>query len=91
MSDQFTISELCEQFGISRKTGHKWIGRYAQFGSAGLAERSRAPKNVPQRTEALIERLIVTERRLHPTWGPRSCDACWRSNMRWKVLRRAAR
>ena len=39
MSDQFTISELCEQFGISRKTGHKWIGRYAQFGSAGLAER----------------------------------------------------
>ena len=71
MSDQFTISELCEQFGISRKTGHKWIGRYAQFGSAGLAERSRAPKNVPQRTEALIERLIVTERRLHPTWGPK--------------------
>jgi hypothetical protein len=35
----------------------------------GLDERSRAPKTVTCRTEEAVERLIVLERRLHPTWG----------------------
>jgi putative transposase len=68
-SGRFTISELCESFGISRKTGHKWLTRYAEGGFEGLQEKSRAPKNVPLRTENYIERLIVSERRKHSTWG----------------------
>jgi len=28
-SGHFTVSELCKEFGISRKSGHKWLGRYA--------------------------------------------------------------
>lgn len=68
-SDRFTISELCESFGISRKTGHKWLNRYAEGGFDGLLEQSRAPKSVPLRTEDSIERLIISERRKHSTWG----------------------
>jgi len=40
----FTVSELCAEFRITRKTGHKWLGRYAAGGRAGLEERCRAPR-----------------------------------------------
>jgi len=39
----FTISEPCEQFSISRKTGHKWIGRYRDHGKTGLKVRTSLP------------------------------------------------
>ena len=45
-SGHFTVSELCAEFGITRKTGHKWLERYAAGGLEGLAERSRAPHQV---------------------------------------------
>ena len=70
-SGHFTIRELCEQFGISRKSGYKWIARYRATGSKGLEDRRRAPLQVPGRTDAEIERLIVAERRRRPTWGPK--------------------
>jgi len=70
-SDRYTITELCEEFGITRKTGHKWLGRYADGGLSGLAEHSRAPKCVSNRTVVEVERLIVSEKRLHLTWGPK--------------------
>ena len=68
-SDLYTKKELCEHFGISRKTGHKWLKRHAEEGKRGLDERSGAPKCVANRTEESVERLIVKEKRLHPTWG----------------------
>lgn len=70
-SGRFTVTELCESLGISRKTGHKWLARYREGGTAGLGERSRAPKSVTNRTAESIQRLIVSEKRLHPTWGPK--------------------
>jgi transposase InsO family protein len=70
-SGHFTVTELCEEFGITRKTGHKWIGRYAESGVEGLEERSRAPRSVASRTSEEVERLIVSEKRLHLTWGPK--------------------
>ena len=39
----YTVSELATQFGISRKTAHKWISRYQQGGVGAMVERSRAP------------------------------------------------
>lgn len=71
LTGRFTISKLCEDFGISRKTGHKYIARFKHEGPQGLNERSRRPKNSPSATEAEIERLVVKERRKHPTWGPK--------------------
>jgi transposase-like protein len=70
-TNRFTVTDLCLEFGISRKTGHKWLSRHAVGGMKALEEHSRAPKNVTCRTSAEIERLIVAEKRLHPTWGPK--------------------
>ena len=68
---RFTITELCDQCGINRKTGHKYLLRYAQSGSVGLNEHSRRPKGSPGATDPTLERLILGERRRHPTWGPK--------------------
>ena len=74
-SNRYSITELCEEFGISRKCGHKWLVRHAQGGAGALADASRAPHSVPLRTSEAIERLVVAERRLHPTWGPKKIRA----------------
>ena len=68
---RFTISELCRDFGISRKTGHKYLKRYRDQGRAGLTERSRRPKSSPAATAEEVERLVLKERRGHKTWGPK--------------------
>jgi len=70
-SARFTVSELCEQFGISRKTGYKHLERYAADGLKGLAVRSHRPHQFPQRTDTAVEALILAERRRHRTWGPK--------------------
>ena len=70
-SGRFSVSELCEQFGISRKTGYKHLQRYAAAGLKGLQPRSHRPNRIPQRTEAAVTGLILAERRLHRTWGPK--------------------
>lgn len=68
---RFTVSELCVDFGISRKTGHKYLQRYAALGRAGLQEQSRRPKCSPLSTPEMVEKLVLRERRKHPTWGPK--------------------
>lgn len=65
-----TMAELCRQFGISRKTGYKWLERYAQEGEAGLHEHSRAPHRHPNRTVPEIEKAIVAIRQ-ETKWGPK--------------------
>ena len=57
-SGHFTVSELCREFGISRKTGHKWLTRYRLDGRSGLEEKSRAPNVVPGKIELEIERPL---------------------------------
>lgn len=59
-SGRFTITEPCQQFGISRKTGHKWVTRHAAGGLKGIEEHSRAPKSVTSRTSEGVERLICS-------------------------------
>lgn len=68
-TDRFTITDLCEQFRISRKTAYKHLERYATGGLKALASRSHRPHRCPQRTAAAIEELILQERRQHHTWG----------------------
>lgn len=70
-TDRFTITDLCAQFAISRKTAYKHLERYALGGWKALAPRSHRPHRLPQRTDAAVERLILAERRLHRTWGPK--------------------
>jgi transposase len=44
---RFTVGELCVDFGISRKTGHKYLKRYRSEGFEGLHDHSRRPKSSP--------------------------------------------
>lgn len=68
--DLYSMVELCERYGVSRKTGYKWIARYEHEGLDGLRERSRAPHHCPPRISADLAAAICTARRQHPTWGP---------------------
>lgn len=68
---RYTMTELCELYGISRKTGYKWAARYAREGPEGLRDRSRAPHHCPHRTDPWCEEKLVEERLRHPRWGPR--------------------
>ena len=67
----YSMSELCARYGISRRTGYKWLGRYEATGPTGLQERSRAPHHCPHRIDAGMATAIVEVRRQHPSWGPR--------------------
>ena len=65
------MKELCQDFGVSRKTAHKSVARHAESGMKALEERSRALKSVTCRNSDEVERLICTEKRLRSTWGPK--------------------
>lgn len=65
------IRELCRRFGISPKTGYKWINRYKRQGETGLGERSRRPHRSPARSDDEAEQRIVALHREHPCWGAR--------------------
>ncbi len=67
----YSMTELCERHGISRKTGYKWADRYVAEGVEGLKDRSRAPKQCPHRTEDRVVEALVAARGKHPHWGPR--------------------
>ncbi|MEQ9823048.1 MAG: leucine zipper domain-containing protein [Puniceicoccaceae bacterium] len=43
LSGKFYISDLSQQYGIIRKTAHKYLKRYKAEGKLGLQERSRCP------------------------------------------------
>lgn len=66
-----SMTELCAEFGISRKTGYKWLARYQEGGPGGLYELSRAPQRVPWAISNAQAEAIVGVRRAHPRWGPR--------------------
>jgi transposase InsO family protein len=65
------ISALCREFGISRKTGYKWLKRERTEGVAGLDDRSRRPKNSPEVTEPIMEEHVLAVREEHQRWGGR--------------------
>ena len=64
-----SMSQLCEEFGISRKTGYKILARYRDCGPEGLRDHSRAPMAHPNQTSPDAEAAILLVRKAHPTWG----------------------
>lgn len=63
------VSRLCRRFGISRKTGYKWLDRYAREGPPGLEDQPRRPHASPGRTAGHVEEAVCEVRRAHPAWG----------------------
>lgn len=66
-----SMAELCRRFGVSRKTGYKWVKRWSEGGEAALSDRSRRPKNSPNQASDQVESEAVSLRRQHPRWGGR--------------------
>jgi putative transposase len=69
--DEIPFAELCRRYGISRKTGYKWVRRYCEDGPAGLAARSSRPLSNARAVDPRIERALLAMRKHHPLWGPR--------------------
>jgi transposase InsO family protein len=65
------LTDLCREYGISRKTGEKFKKRFRAEGVTGLQDRSRAPFAKPHKTPPELVEFIVEHRRQHPTWGPK--------------------
>jgi transposase len=65
LSKVFNFSELCDRYGISRKSGYKWIERYNEKGAQGLEEETRKPRKSPHKTPEHIEQDILEIRQKH--------------------------
>jgi putative transposase len=86
LRDTLSLTELCGLYGISRKTGYKWIDRYVTQGPVGLEERSRRPHRAPNATPQEIVTAILEARRRHPHWGGKKLLALLhRRHPRWRL------
>lgn len=68
LTGQWSMTELCERYGVTRPTGYKWVARYRTGGDEALRDRSRAPQHSPQRMAADLEALVLAARRQY-RWG----------------------
>lgn len=76
-SGLFSMTELAEQYHVSRKTGYKWVDRSAAAtdGVLALADRSRRPHTSPCETAPAVVAALIAMRKRHPRWGARKLIA----------------
>lgn len=70
-----SMTELCRQYGISRRVAYKWVARFEAEGRDGLADRSRRPHQVKPGVPLAMRQAILAARRRHPEWGARKLRA----------------
>ena len=75
LAGEESVAALCRHFGISRKTGHKWLARYRAAGGAGLVDQARAPRSNPRTIPEDVVAAVLSVRQRHPSWGPRKVKA----------------
>jgi transposase len=71
ISEGRTVMEVASQWGVSRRTLHRWLARYEADGLEGLPDRSHRPERCPHQMPAEVEVLILELRRAHRYWGAR--------------------
>jgi len=67
--DGESMTQVCRDFGISRKTGYKIFNRYKDSGLEGLVDRSRRPYRHANKLPVQVERTIVKLKQQWPDWG----------------------
>jgi transposase InsO family protein len=100
LREQASLSELCRRYGVSRKTGYKWIERYQAQGTEGLAEQSRrrvTQDRVPYEIrEAILQlrgqgRAEVGPKKIQAVLGNRFPDAVPSRTTIYNILKEAGR
>ena len=74
--DGESMSSMCREFGISRKTGYKIYNRYREHGLEALTDRSRRPVRYANQLPEPIELMIVRLKKEKPHWGARKIRGC---------------
>lgn len=69
------VAALCRLYGVSRKTGYKWLERFRAGGMAALEDGSHAAHRQPRRISDEVEQRVIEARREHPSWGPKKLRA----------------
>lgn len=72
-----SFSSLCMEYGISRKTGYKWLGRFSEDGFQGLSDQSRCPHSSPEKLGELVICKIIRLKQDHLKWGPKKIHALY--------------
>ena len=67
--DGEAMTDVCREFGISRKTGYKIFYRYREHGLEALTDRSRRPVRYANQLPQQLESFIVNSKRNKPHWG----------------------
>jgi transposase InsO family protein len=70
-----SFAARCRDFGISRKTGYKWVDRYEELGPGGLDARRPIARSLPHATPVDVIDALVELRKERPTWGPKKLRA----------------
>lgn len=70
LKSEISFSHLCLRYGVSRKTGYKWVHRYESEGLIGLEPRSHTRHYHPNLTSLEMQEKILSLKFRHPTWGP---------------------
>jgi transposase InsO family protein len=93
LTQEYSITELGDCYGISRKTIYKWLERYHEEGLKGLGELGRAPLHHPNATPAEVAAMIIRAKLAKQKWGPKKLLARLESEhpqMRWPALSTAS-
>lgn len=71
------FSSLCTEYGISRKTGYKWLNRFIEESPGGLEDRSRRPLSSPEQLDESAVCKIIRLKQDHLKWGPKKIHALY--------------
>jgi transposase InsO family protein len=71
IGDGRTVSEVAHDWGVCRRTMHRWLVHYEAEGLEGLSDRSHRPAHCPHQMPATVEAMVLEMRRAHPYWGAR--------------------
>ena len=71
LKQEIPFKHLCQEFGISEKTGHKWKNRFYEFGKSGLYEQSKQSQTHPNQIDGDTAAELIRIKNAHMAWGPK--------------------
>jgi putative transposase len=70
LKEEWSMTELCDYYSISRKTGYKLVNRYVSEKEAAFEEKSRAKHFISNKVSSVIVNKLVQLKHEYPTFGP---------------------